>query len=111
MAAHASGSLHALLREVARDEIKHLCVLSAADYYLQGPRPWSRVAALVGSGLEHYRGQRRQRSGGQSIGANALTATEVVAAHLLMEFFVRRWLSTLQRRTLVTTFEVAVERG
>ena len=74
MAAHASGSLHTLLRNVARDEIKHLCILSAADRYLLGPRPWARFVELVKIGLEHYRGQRRRRSGCDRIGANAITA-------------------------------------
>ena len=31
MAAHARGDLHHLLRNVARDEIKHLGILAAAD--------------------------------------------------------------------------------
>ena len=105
MAAHTTGALHTLLRDVARDEIKHLCILSAAERYLLGPRPWARFIGLVHIGLEHYRGQRRQRSSGQRIGAHAMTAVEVVASHLLMEFHVRRWLRTVPLRTLATVFE------
>ena len=106
MAAHATGALHALVRDVARDEIKHLCVLSAAERYLLGPRPWGRFADLIRVGLEHYRGQRRSRSEGERIGANAITAAEVVVSHLLMEFRVRRWLACLSPGTLASIFEI-----
>ena len=105
MAAHAGGSLHTLVRDIARDEIKHLCILSAADRYLLGPRPWRRFRALVTIGLKNYRDQKRRRSSGDDIGTNALTALEVIGAHLLVEHHVRRWLRDLPLRTLTTVFE------
>lgn len=105
MAAHATGHLHTMLRNVERDEVKHLCVLAAADRYLLGPRPWRRMRELIAIGLENYRGQRRARSGGQAIGSNPVTAMEVVAAHLLLEYYLRRWLATLPVSTLITVFE------
>jgi hypothetical protein len=105
MAAHASGNLHAMARNVARDEIKHLCILSAADAYLLGPRPWRRLRELIGIGLENYRGQRRSRSQGGRIGSNPITALEVVAAHLMMEYRVRKWLASVPLGALAAVFE------
>lgn len=105
MAAHASGALHELLRNLARDEIKHLCLLAAADRYLLGPRPWRRLTALVRIGLENYRGQKRSRSSGQQIGSNWVTALEVVCAHLAMESRVRTWLATVPLMALTLVFE------
>lgn len=107
MAAHASGTLHTLMRNVARDEIKHLCILAAADAYLLGPRRWVRFAALVKIGLENYRGQRRHRSDGGQIGANAITAVEVVLAHLAMERRVRNWIARVPVRRLALLFDCA----
>lgn len=105
MAAHARGSLHTLIRNIARDEIKHLCILSAADVYLLGPRPWRRLRDLIRIGLTNYRDQRSRRSSGADIGANSLSALEVIAAHLLVEHRVRRWLRGLPLGTLATVFE------
>jgi hypothetical protein len=105
MAAHATRELHPLLRNLACDEIKHLAILAAADRYLFGPRPWRRFGDLVRQSLEEYRAQQRRRSGGDLIGINPLTAFEVIVAHLLAEFAVRRWLATLPLATLEAVFE------
>jgi len=105
MAAHATGDLHLLIRNVARDEIKHLSILAAADRYLFGPRPWRRFSDLVRQSLSEYRAQQRRRSGGDLMGTNPVTALEVVAVHLLAEFFIQRWLRTLPLATLESTFE------
>jgi len=109
MAAHAAGALHGLLRNLARDEIKHLCILSAADHYLRGPRPWPRVLELVRVGLKNYRDQRARRSGGRRIGAHRATAFEVIVAHLFVEWRVRSWLRTVPLQTLATVFETVPE--
>lgn len=92
MAAHASGDLHVLIRNIARDEVKHLCILSAADRHLLGQRPWRRFADLVRHGLAEYRGQKRKRSGGEHMGRNKVVALEVVVAHLMSEYYMRGWL-------------------
>lgn len=105
MAAHATGDLHTMLRNVERDEIKHLCVLSAADLYLLGPRPWRRMGDLIRIGLDNYRGQRRTRSGGDAIGANHVTAIEVVVAHVMLEYYLRKWLASIPVSTLIAVFE------
>jgi hypothetical protein len=105
MAAHAAGDLHHLFRNVARDEIKHLGILSAADRYLFGPRPWRRFADVVRESLDEYRAHRRRRSGGDLMGTNAITSLEVVVAHLLAEWRIRRWLATLPLSTLEAVFE------
>lgn len=105
MAAHSLGELRLLLRNVVRDEIKHLSILSSADSYLFGPRPWRRFAAWVRMGLEFYRGQRKDRSGGEILGGNPVLALEGVVAHLLTAFFVIRWLRTIPLRTLTSVFE------
>lgn len=105
LAAHAKGQLHPLLRNLARDEIKHLCIMSAAYKYLFGPRPWRRFLELVKKGLENYRSQQKSRSAGRALGANPITAVEGIAGHLLVEFFLRRWLRTVPLRTLETVFE------
>ena len=105
MAVHATGDLHHALRNLARDEIKHLAILGAADRYLFGRRPWQRFGVLVRQGLDEYRAQRHRRSGGDLMGINPVTALEVVAAHLLEEFFIRRWLETLPLPTLEAVFE------
>ncbi len=91
MAAHATGDLHHLFRNVARDEIKHLSILAAADRYLFGPRPWRRFADVVRESLDEYRAHKRRRSAGDLMGTNPLTAVEVVFAHVLVESAIRRW--------------------
>jgi hypothetical protein len=105
MAAHAKGMLHTLMRNLARDEIKHLCILSAADAYLLGPRPWRRFGDLLRIGADNFRSQQRRRSNGRRMGANAVTRVEVVAAHLMMEWRVRRWTTRLPLATLRTVLE------
>jgi hypothetical protein len=105
MAAHASGALRMLLENLVNDEIKHLCVLSAADRYLRGPRPWKRLSELVRVGLRNYRDQRARRSDGARIGSHYVTAIEVVLAHLLVERHVRRWLATVPLCVLAHVFE------
>jgi len=105
MAAHAKGYLGDLLRNVARDEIKHLTILSAADQYLFGPRPWRRFVDLVRNSLREFGGQKKNRTGGQHMGTNAVTAVEVIVSHLLTESCVRRWLRTIPLATLESIFE------
>jgi hypothetical protein len=79
--------------------------MSAAHQYLFGPRPWRRFIELVKKGLENYRGQQKSRSAGRTLGANPVTAIEGIAGHLLVEFFIRRWLRTVPLRTLEAVFE------
>jgi hypothetical protein len=105
MAAHATGDLHDLIRNVARDEIKHLAILSAADRYLFGPRPWRRFVQLVRNSMDEFRGQKHKRSGGQLLGTSWITATEVIVAHLLAEARMRKWLRSLPLLTLSGIFE------
>ena len=105
MAAHATGHLHNLIRNLERDEIKHLCIMSAADAYLLGPRPWGRFLDLVRKGLGNYSNQKKTRSGGDIFGTNPITALEGIAAHLLTEFYLRKWLKTIPLHTLTVIFE------
>jgi hypothetical protein len=105
LAAHATDELHTVMRNVARDEIKHLAILSAVDRYLYGPRPWGRFNALVGTAIEQYRSHRQRRSAGDYIGTNAASACEVIVAHLLAEHRVRRWLASLPLGALIAVFE------
>jgi hypothetical protein len=105
MAAHADRDLHHLIRNIARDEVKHLAILGAADRYLFGPRPWRRLADVMHESLDEYRTHQRRRSGGELIGTNPITALEVVAAHLLAERSIRRWLNTLPLLTLDLVFD------
>lgn len=106
MAAHATGALHRLLRNLARDEIKHLCILTAADVYLRGPRAWHRFGELLAIGARNYRGQQQRRSAGARMGAHRVTACEVVLAHLLMEYRIRRWVRRVPFAELSRIFEV-----
>ncbi|HEU4415600.1 MAG TPA: hypothetical protein VFT65_12515 [Candidatus Angelobacter sp.] len=105
MTAHAAGDLRTLTRNMARDEIKHLCILSSADTYLFGPRPWRRLVDLVKLGIRNYRRQRAARSGGALLGSNWALAVEGIASHLLTAFYLTRWLRTVPLRTLTTVFE------
>lgn len=105
MAAHARGELHKVVRNLERDEVKHLAILAAAHGYLFGWQPWRRMWALIGMGMTNYRLQRARRSGGRMLGANLVTVAEGIAAHLLTEFWVRRWLRTVPLRTLRAVFE------
>ena len=66
LAAHATGDLHTVIRNVARDEIKHLAILSALDRDLRGPRPWGRLAELIATARAQYRSHQRRRSAGGS---------------------------------------------
>lgn len=105
MAAHATGEVHRVIRNLERDEVKHLCILSAASVYLLGPRPWGRFLDLIRKGLENFTIQKKKRSGGEVFGTNPVTAIEGITAHLLTEFFLRRWLKTVPLRTLALVFE------
>ncbi len=105
MAAHATGPLHPVIRNLERDEVKHLCIMSAADQYLFGPRPWGRFVELVKKGLGNFTSQKKSRSGGEVFGTNPVLAVEGIAAHLLTEWFLRRWLRTVPLRTLTEVFE------
>ena len=105
MAAHAKGELHTVIRNVARDEIKHLAILTAADRYLYGPRAWRRFNELIRLALSQYRGHRRRRSAGDYIGTNPLSALEVIVAHVLAEWRIRRWIASIPLCVLTTVFE------
>jgi hypothetical protein len=105
LAAHATGELHTVIRNVARDEIKHLAILSALDRYLLGPRPWGRFADLIATARAQYRGHQRRRSAGDYIGTNRISAVEVIVAHLLAERRIRGWLASLPLHALTAVFE------
>jgi len=105
MAAHATGHLHNLIRNLERDEVKHLCIMSAAAVYLLGPRPWGRFLDLVRKGLDNYATQKKSRSGGAVFGTNPVTAIEGIVAHLLTEFYLHKWLKSIPLRTLTLVFE------
>jgi hypothetical protein len=105
MAAHATGHLANLIRNLERDEVKHLCIMSAAASYLLGSRPWGRFLDLVRKGLGNYTSQKKSRSGGAVFGTNPITAIEGIVAHLLTEFYLRKWLKTVPLRTLTVVFE------
>ncbi len=105
MAAHAAGDLHILVRNIVRDEIKHLSILSGADSYLFGPRLCGRFLDLVKLGIDNYRGQRKNRSGGDLLGSNPVLAVEGIVAHLLTAFYVTKWLRSVPLRTMAAVFE------
>ena len=105
MTAHADGDLRTLVRNMARDEIKHLSILCSADTYLFGPRPWQRMVDLVKLGIGNYRRQRAARSGGALLGSNWALAIEGIASHLLTAFYLTKWARTVPLRTLTTVFE------
>jgi hypothetical protein len=105
MAVHAAGDLHTLARNMARDEIKHFCILSSADSYLFGPRPWRRFMDIVKLGIGNYRRQRAARSGGALLGTNWALAVEGICSHLLTAVYLAMWLRTVPLRTLATVFE------
>jgi hypothetical protein len=105
MAAHSQGELHKIVRNLERDEVKHLAILGAVHCYLFGWQPWRRLWVVIRQGLANYGLQRQRRSGGRMLGANPVTAVEGIVAHLLTEFFVRRWLRTVPLRTLRAVFE------
>jgi hypothetical protein len=105
MAAHSQGELHKIVRNLERDEVKHLAILGAVHCYLFGWQPWRRLWAVIRQGLANYGLQRQRRSGGRMLGANPVTAVEGIVAHLLTEFLVRRWLRKVPLRTLRAVFE------
>ncbi len=106
MAAHSSSSdLRVLVRNIVRDEIKHLSILSSADAYLFGPRPWRRFVDWVKLGIGNYRNTRAVRSSGDLLGGNPVLAVEGIVAHLLTAFYVSKWLRTVPLRTLAAVFE------
>ena len=104
MAAHATGDLHILVRNIVRDEIKHLSILSCAYSYLFGPRFWKRLLDCIKLGVANYH-QRRNRSGGDLLGSNPILSLEGVAAHLLTALYLTKWLKTVPLRALTTVFE------
>jgi hypothetical protein len=106
MAAHATAPLHTLIRNIARDEIKHLAILSSIDVHVLGAGRGRRFLRLVKQGLEEYRNHRRKRSAGHLLGVNPVTSFEVIICHLLIEARVRRWL-----RGAARWFETDAERA
>ncbi len=107
MAAHSSGDLRTLVRNIVRDEVKHLAILSSADCYLFGPRPWTRMLTLVRLGLENYRNQRKIRSGGNILGGNAALSIEGIFSHAMTALFLTKWLRGLPLRLLAEVFETS----
>jgi hypothetical protein len=59
----------------------------------------------VRKGLGNYTSQKKTRSGGDVFGTNPVTALEGIAAHLLTELHLRKWLKTIPLRTLTVVFE------
>src|SRR5258708_12607378 len=104
MAAHATGDLHILIRNIVRDEIKHLSILSCAYSYLFGPRFWKRLLDCIKLGVANYH-QRRNRSGVDLLGPNPILSLTAVPPHLLTALYLTKWLKTVPLRALTTVFE------
>ena len=105
VAAHAKGEMKEFISNVMRDEIKHLSIVSGADLYLFGPRPWARLRDMVKVALDFLNYHRSNRSDGGSIGSNPVTLLELGAAHLMSEYYTRKWLKTVPLSTLREVFE------
>lgn len=103
--AHSHGNLHKHLRNVFRDEVKHLAIMSAVDRYLRGPQPWRRFHGMFKILWERIRAHRHERSGADSGISEPVFFLEILYAHMLNEYYTRRWLATLPYPTLRKIFE------
>lgn len=103
--AHSHGNLHNHLRNVFRDEVKHLSIMSAVDRYLRGPQPWRRFRGMFEILWERVKAHRNERSGADSGIAEPVFFMEILYAHMLNEVYTRRWLSTLPYPILRKIFE------
>ncbi len=102
---HAEGPLHRWLRNVFRDEVKHLAILSAADRYLRGPRPGRRLWGMLASILEQLRYHGAQRSGRGQAAQDPVFVLEILFTHVVVERRIRCWLRTLPHATLQRIFD------
>jgi len=105
MLAHSHGNLHKHLRNVFRDEVKHLAIMSGVDRYLRGPQSWRRFRGMFAILWERVKAHRSERSGADSGITEPVYFMEILYAHMLNEYYTRRWLSTLPYPILRKIFE------
>ncbi len=105
LAAHSQGELKDMITNIMRDEIKHLSILSAADVYFWGRRPWRRFKHLLRRAIFFFNDTTNSSTEGDNISSVPVVMLEVAAAHLLAEYHIRQWLKTVPLSTLAAVFE------
>ena len=105
LAAHAKGDTRDFLMNIDRDEIKHLTIVSNADRYLYGGQANRRLISMVKVALRELSFHQKDRSSGDDMLNNPLTAVEAVIAHLLVEIRMRQYMSTIPLKTLAMIYD------
>ncbi|MEW6057494.1 MAG: hypothetical protein AB1540_12855 [Bdellovibrionota bacterium] len=105
IATHTEGPSHEFAMNVIRDEMKHLTVVSAADVYLNGHVPNSRNWRIFEKTWIEFKEGQKARTGGAATFKNPFNLIEAIAAHVMIEIKMRRYLRTLPLSTLRDIFE------
>lgn len=109
-AAHArEGVLKDAILNTASDEIKHLTVVSGADRYLHGHRPWKRIWEMLKITKYFIESHREERSTGGVFTENWAFMLEVAWVHILVEFRVRHYLKHLPFSVLYKIYETPTD--
>ncbi len=106
--AHSTGALHEAIANVMRDEVKHLTIMSAANDYIYGNRPWHRFGRLAKNAVKALWQQKDSRSTGSSVKDPAILLAGAMS-HLIVEYRIRQYLRTLPLQTLEKIFDAQSE--
>ncbi len=110
LATHSTQDLQIAVKNVLADEIKHLSIVSGADKYLFGTTPMARIKRMLHKTAYEVRTNSGVRTDSDKAG-NLYNAIEIVAAHVMIEIKMRRWLRQVPFRTLRGFFEPNSQRG
>ncbi len=109
LAGHAKdGSvLQDYVMNIARDEFKHLSIVSGAYLYLFGPQLNQRVVEMLKITLDQLKMHQAARTTGGDVFNHPLAKIEVVMIYAIMEMRVREWIKTVPYKTVKLFFDGA----
>jgi len=90
---------------IARDEFKHLAIVSGAYAYLFGPQLNKRMLGMIRVTLNLLKIHRANRTTADGIFGHPLSKLEVLMVYAMMERKVREWVTTLPYKTLKIVFD------
>ena len=105
MAAHTRDELRLALLNLVGDELKHLTVVGAAEFYLRGKDANNRLIRMLEKGFSELREAPNARTTGKKVYSNPFNMFEAFMAQFMIEVRMRRYLSTLPLRTLERIFD------
>ncbi len=102
---HSTGYLREAMRNILRDEVKHLTIMSSAYTYIYGFRPWKRFMGIINNSLEIRKKHDGKRTDTQSLQSNKMAMIKMVLTHLIVEAKMRKYLRTLPHHVLQKYFD------